>query len=211
MRLENVESAYRRWAPVYDRSFGALTKAARRRAVTVLNERPGRLLEVGCGTGLSLPLYGEGQRVTGVDYSAEMLRKAEARVAEEGLDNVEALLRMDARELAFEDASFDQVAAMHVLSVVPEPKRVLAEITRVLRPGGRLVITNHFRREPGAREGGLQPLAFAERLLAPFSETVGWHSDFAFSEVAETPGLVVERSQRMPPVGLMTLAVLKRV
>ncbi|MBS0125364.1 class I SAM-dependent methyltransferase [Thetidibacter halocola] len=203
MRPENVETAYRRWAPIYDRTFGAVTQTARRRAVAVLNERPGRVLEVGCGTGLALPFYAEGQRVTGIDFSADMLVKAKARVANHRLGAVEALLRMDARQLDFADASFDQVAAMHVLSVVPEPSRVLSEIVRVLRPGGRLVVSNHFRRERGAQ-------ALAERLLAPFSETVGWHSDFAFEAVAETPGLVVERRQRMPPLGAMTLAVLKR-
>lgn len=203
MRPENIQSAYRRWAPVYDRSFGAITRSARHRAVMALNECPGRVLEVGCGTGLSLPLYDPEQRVTGVDYSAEMLLKAEARVAEHGLTHVEALLRMDARSLEFEDASFDQVAAMHVLSVVPEPERVLTEIVRVLRPGGRLVVSNHFRHERGAP-------ALAARLVAPFSETVGWHSDFSFEAVASTPGLVVQRRESMPPLGIMTLAVFER-
>ena len=203
MKPENVETSYRRWAPVYDRSFGAITQSARRRTVAVLNEWVGRVLEVGCGTGLALPLYAEGQRVTGIDFSAEMLAKAEARVAAEGLAHVEALRRMDARELDFPDASFDQVAAMHVLSVVPEPGQVLSEIVRVLRPGGRLVVSNHFRRERGA-------LAMAERLLAPFSETVGWHSDFPFEAITGAPGLVLERHTPLPPLGVMTLAVLTR-
>ena len=203
MKPENVATCYRRWAPVYDRTFGAVTQSARRHTVAVLNERVGRVLEVGCGTGLALPLYDPRQRVVGVDFSADMLAKAEARVAARSLGHVEALHRMDARELGFADASFDQVAAMHVLSVVPEPERVLTEIARVLRPGGRLVVSNHFQRERGA-------MALAERLLAPFAETVGWHSDFSFDTITATPGLSLSRRRRLPPLGMMTLAVLVR-
>ena len=201
MRIDAVETSYRRWAPIYDRTFGAATRKGRARAVAILNEGEGSVLEVGCGTGLAFPHYREGLRVTAVDYSAEMLEKARARA--EALSAVERLERMDARELAFEDATFDQVAAMHVLSVVPEPERVVAEIVRVLRPGGRLVVTNHFKRETGA-------LALAERLLTPFADTIGWHSDFREEEVTGTEGLAVERRETLPPMGMMTLLVMRR-
>ncbi|EYD75420.1 Phosphatidylethanolamine N-methyltransferase [Rubellimicrobium mesophilum DSM 19309] len=137
MELQAVEKSYARWAPVYDRTFGAVTNVGRRRATAILSELGGSVLEVGVGTGLALPLYGPRVTVTGVDYSAEMLEKARAKAAREALRNVVSLRRMDARELDFPDESFDHVACMHVISVVPEPERVMAEIARVVRPGAR--------------------------------------------------------------------------
>lgn len=168
-----------------------------------MNERPGEVLEVGVGTGLALPRYDPRQEVVGVDYSTEMLEKARARVRRDGLRHVKALRRMDARRLDFADASFDTVAAMHVLSVVPEPERVMAEIARVLRPGGRAVIVNHFKHTFG-------PVAFLGRVLAPFAHLIGWHSDFRIEQVLGTPGLEVASHAAIPPVGMMTLLVLEK-
>ncbi|MGR3540441.1 MAG: class I SAM-dependent methyltransferase [Hasllibacter sp.] len=201
MRIEAVETSYRRWARIYDRTFGVATRRARARAVALLNEGEGSVLEVGCGTGLAFPHYREGLRVTAVDYSEDMLAKARARA--EGLPAIERVERMDARAMTFGDAAFDQVAAMHVLSVVPEPARVVAEIVRVLKPGGRLVVSNHFRRERG-------PLALAERALTPFADQIGWHSDFREEEVTGAAGLTVETRETMPPFGMMTLLVMRR-
>ena len=116
-----VETSYARWAPIYDRTFGAITDVGRRRTVDYVNRRSGTVLEVGVGTGLALPHYRGDLEVTGVDYSEDMLRKARDRVARLGLRHVAGLRQMDARSLDFPDASFDTVAAMHVLSVVPEP------------------------------------------------------------------------------------------
>src|SRR5690606_5250648 len=121
MDIDAVRSSYARWAPIYDRTFGSVTNHGRRRAVGVLNAVGGRVLEVGVGTGLALPLYAPGLDVTGVDYSPRMLGKAAARVRALGLGGRASLRQMDARDLAFPDASFDGIAAMHVLSVVPEP------------------------------------------------------------------------------------------
>ncbi|APG45987.1 class I SAM-dependent methyltransferase [Phaeobacter porticola] len=204
MDIKAVETSYARWAPVYDRTFGALTNVGRRRAVGYVNEhRSGRILEVGVGTGLSLPLYKSDVMVTGIDFSEEMLRKAKKRVAENDLQHVEALRQMDARQLDFPDATFDTVCAMHVLSVVPDPEKVMGEIARVLKPGGKVVITNHFLRDQGV-------LAFLERVSAPFANVLGWHSDFEIDTVLGEDHLSVEHHQPLPPFGLMTFLVLSK-
>lgn len=203
MELTSVERSYARWAPVYDRTFGALTGTGRRRATSLLNGLGGSVLELGVGTGLALRHYGPGVTVTGVDYSEEMLAKAHSKVAREGLANVAALHRMDARALGFSDNSFDHATAMHVMSVVPEPERVMAEIARVVRPGGTVVIVNHFRRDRGA-------LALAERLAAPLADLLGWHSDFDRGRVLGEPRLRLLDEQSLPPFGTMTLMVLEK-
>ncbi|MCZ0963384.1 class I SAM-dependent methyltransferase [Paracoccus benzoatiresistens] len=198
MELQAVERSYARWAPVYDRTFGAVTQVGRRRATALLGELGGSVLEVGVGTGLALPHYDRRVIVTGVDYSAEMLDKARAKVAAERLQNVVALHRMDARKLDFPDHSFDHVAAMHVISVVPEPEKVMSEIARVLRPGGSVVLVNHFAGQRGA-------LALAERVAAPLADLLGWHSDFDRSRVLGETSLTLEEEYTLPPLGMMTL------
>ncbi|MBY6046616.1 class I SAM-dependent methyltransferase [Vannielia litorea] len=203
MKIEAVSNSYKRWAPVYDSTFGAVTNAGRRRATSYVSERGGDVLEVGVGTGLALPLYGPGVRVTGIDFSPEMLAKAEKRVEEDGLTRVEALRQMDARELDFADGSFDYVSAMHVLSVVPEPERVMREIARVLKPGGQVLIVNHFAAEKGM-------LGLVERAIAPLEGLIGWHSDFPISRVLGAPGLVEVARDSLPPMRIMTWLVLEK-
>jgi len=198
MDLGAIERSYARWAPIYDRTFGALTATGRRRATALLSELGGSVLEIGVGTGLALRYYGSRVRVTGVDYSEEMLAKARAKTVAENLTSVAELRRMDARALEFEDESFDHVAAMHVMSVVPEPERVMAEIARVVRPGGTVLIVNHFRRDAG-------PLAAMERLAAPLADLLGWHSDFDRQRVLGEPRLKLVREESLPPLGTMTL------
>tara|TARA_R100001369_G_scaffold65832_1_gene92982 strand:- start:133 stop:759 length:627 start_codon:yes stop_codon:yes gene_type:complete len=203
MDLDAVKNSYARWAPVYDATFGKITHAGRRAAVAYINARGGEVLEVGVGTGLSLETYNSALCVTGMDYSEDMLRKARARVAKLGLDHVAELRQMDARSLEFPDASFDTVAAMHVLSVVPEPERVMAEIARVLRPGGQVVITNHFRHERGVWAG-------LARAAAPLERVLGWHSDFEIDTVLQDPRLHVVTRRDLPPMGMMTFLVLEK-
>lgn len=129
MELNAVKTSYARWAPVYDRTFGVITNAGRRTAVDYINEQgAAKVLEVGVGTGLALPSYRSDLRVTGIDFSEDMLAKARAKVKNLDLDHVQNLRQMDARNLDFPDASFDVVAAMHIISVVPEPERVMAEM-----------------------------------------------------------------------------------
>ena len=205
MKLEAVKSSYARWAPIYDTTFGAATNVARRRAVDYVNGLAGAdVLEVGVGTGLALPLYGADRRVTGIDYSEEMLKKARAKVRDLGLQNVTGLRQMDARALDFPSESFDTVVAMHILSVVPDPVQVVAEMARVCRPGGRVVITNHFARETGL-------LSVVERISAPFANVLGWHSDFEIDTVLRDPRLRVIEQYPLPPMAMMTMLVMEKI
>jgi phosphatidylethanolamine/phosphatidyl-N-methylethanolamine N-methyltransferase len=201
MEMQDVRKSYARWAPVYDATFGIITRVGRRRAVSVLNGLGGRVLEVGVGTGLSLPSYRPEVSVTGIDASEAMLQKAREKVAELGLGNVESLRLMDARALEFPDDSFDHISAMHIMSVVPEPERVMAEMARVLRPGGTIVMVNHFARD--AQDKGALP--WLERVFAPFADRLGWHSDFQRATVMQQRRLTLIEETALPPFGMMTL------
>ena len=203
MKPEAVTSSYRRWAPVYDHTFGAFTRIGRRRVVDHINSRGGSVLEVGVGTGLSLPNYGDTVQVTGIDFSAEMLAKAQEKVDRLGLTAVVALRQMDARHLDFPDASFDVVVAMHLVSVVPDPEQVVAEMARVCKPGGEVVILNHFLHEDGA-------LAALGRRFAPLADTLGWHSDFPKDPVVSCDTLSVVEEAPSPPFGMFTRLRLRR-
>ena len=203
MDMQAVERAYVWWARIYDATFGAITNAGRRRAAGIVTGFGGDVLEVGVGTGLALPHYGEGVRVTGIDYSADMLARAQARIDRMGLTRIGALRRMDAGAMDFPDGCFDTVVTMHLLSVVPEPERVMAEIARVVKPGGRVVIVNHF-----ASTSGL--MAWLERRMAVFDNLLAWHTVFPRVRVRGQPSLVIEREARFPPMGVMTLLVLRK-
>ena len=195
MDAEAVRAAYRRWAGVYDAVFGGICLLARRRAVALVNQLPGRdVLEVGVGTGLALPYYAADRRVTGIDLSAEMLAQARRRVADREIGNVVALREMDAEATDFPDASFDIAVAMFVASVVPHPRALLAEMRRVVRPGGNILFVSHFAAENGS-------LWWIERGLAPASRALGWHPDFAM-EALFTGGPGARGP--MPPFGIFT-------
>jgi phosphatidylethanolamine/phosphatidyl-N-methylethanolamine N-methyltransferase len=204
VQAEAIERSYRRWAPVYDLAFGRITKGGRIHAARHVNATGGSVLEVGIGTGLALGYYEPTVKVTGIDLSPEMLAEAQLRVERQGLRSVAGLYQMDARRIDLPDASFDHVAAMHVMSVVPEPERVLGEMVRLCRPGGSVLIASHFA---GQAEGwsGL------ERLAAPLANLLGWHSDFAIERVLGHPGLQLEEQVQVRPFGLMTFLRFRRV
>ncbi len=196
---DSVRAAYRRWAGVYDTVFGGVSAFGRRRAVEAVNALPGlHVLEVGVGTGLALPHYSRAKRITGIDLSAEMLAFARSRVKSSGLANVEALLEVDAEATGFEVGSFDIAVAMFVASVVPNPKLLLAEMRRVVRPGGHLLFVNHFAAERG-------PRWWAERALAPASRKLGWHPDFARDALLTPDDQARAQFASVPPLGLFTL------
>lgn len=198
-----VRKAYRRWAPIYDYTFGSVSRIGRSSAVHVINAREGRVLEVGVGTGLSLPDYGSHLEVVGIDLAPEMLAKARQRVANRQLDNVTGLHEMDASALSFEDASFDTVVAMYVMTVVPDPETVMCELARVVKPGGEVLLVNHFSQEAGAR-------GFLERKMAPFGGRLGWHPVFDISRVMGCSDLTLIETRSLNPLGLFTMLRFKR-
>jgi len=180
--------------------FGAVSTVARRRAVDVVNRLPGRdVLEVGVGTGLALPRYTQDKRITGIDLSVDMLKQARQRVARQGLRTVQALQEMDAEATDFPDASFDTAVAMFVASVVPHPRLLLAEMRRVVRPGGNILFVNHF-----AARGG--PRWWIERTMAPASRALGWHPDFAVEALFAPEDMPAVTFTAAPPIGIFTLA-----
>jgi len=199
---ETVRAAYKVWAPFYDYSFGVVATPGRHLAVSMLNKEQGRILEIGVGTGLSLPRYLPHLQVTGIDLSTEMLDKAAARIRSKGLRK-KTLSVMDAGRLAFASSSFEAVAAMHVMTVVPDPEQVMSEIARVLKPGGVAIILNHFSREDGLR-------GRAERALARFSTRLGWHPIFPIDTVLGASGFKLEKQIELPPGGLFTLLQLRK-
>ena len=193
-----IRDAYRRWSAVYDLVFGGVSSVARKRAAAVVNLLPGRtVLEVGVGTGLALPCYAPDKRIVGIDLSAEMLALARRRVAGLGLRNVEGLQEMDAEATEFADGQFDTAVAMFVASVVPNPRRLLTELRRVVRPGGNILFVNHF-----AAEGG--PRWWVEKAMAPMSRRLGWHPDFAMQALFEPQDIAAIDSCPMPPFGIFT-------
>jgi phosphatidylethanolamine/phosphatidyl-N-methylethanolamine N-methyltransferase len=193
-----VRSAYRRWAPVYDNTFGLVAAEGRKHAVEIINTRSGRVLEVGVGTGLSLPTYKRDLEIVGIDLSPEMLQKARERVTAEGLTNVAGLHEMDAGDLKFPDASFDVVVAMYVMTVVPEPEKVMRELARVCRPGGEVLIVNHFSTEEGMR-------GWVERRMAPFADKLGWRPVFDVERVMVCGDLELIERRGLRPLGLFTM------
>ena len=161
----------------------------------------GRILEVGVGTGISLPDYSRSNRIVGIDISAPMLRKARERVIEHRLTNVEAVAVMDAKHLAVPDASFDVVVAQYVITAVPDPEATLDEFARVLKPGGEIILVNHLGAEDGLRK------AF-EQGFSPIARRLGWSPEFPWERLTRLgrarrrPG---DRAPPMPPMGHFSL------
>jgi len=200
--LVTVKKAYARWAPVYDLVFGALFRRGRQAAIAAAEQVGGRVLEVGVGTGISLPGYSSQTRIVGIDLSEPMLRKAQARVAELSLKNVERLEVMDAEHLSFPDASFDVVVAHYVVSTVPHPEVALDEFARTLRPGGEIVLINRVGADAGLRR-------VVEQLLEPLVRRLGWRTAFPWTRFARWTDRhddmhLVER-RAMPPFGHFSL------
>lgn len=194
-----VEKIYSLWAPVYDLVFGAVFERGRRAVVAAVERIGGRILEVGVGTGISLPYYSRASRVFGIDLSQEMLSKARERVRALNLAHVEGLAVMDAEKLLFPDASFDVVTAQCVVNTVPHPEVALDEFARVLKPGGEIILLNRIGAETGTRH-------FFERVFQPIARRLGWRSDFPWERLAawlrNNPGkLRLLERQPVPPFG----------
>src|ERR671915_289369 len=178
-----VERVYEKLANVYDLVFGPTLHPGRLVAIERMGIRPGdRILEVGVGTGINTSLYPHNCQITGIDLSASMLDKARERVAREGLRNVR-LLEMDAASLTFAADSFDIVYAPYLVSVVPDPVQVAREMRRVCKPGGKIIILNHFR-------SANVVLSRVERAISPFTVHIGFKSDL------DLPGFLAQAELR---------------
>jgi phosphatidylethanolamine/phosphatidyl-N-methylethanolamine N-methyltransferase len=165
-----VARVYENIAWAYDLVFGPALHPGRVDALRRMSIKPGdRVLEVGVGTGINASLYPRDCSVTGIDLSSSMLEKAHDRIARKGVRNVR-LMEMDAANLKFADDTFDIVYAPYVISVVPDPVAVTREMVRVCRPGGRIVILNHFRSHNAIG-------ASLERIIAPATKYLGFKSD----------------------------------
>jgi phosphatidylethanolamine/phosphatidyl-N-methylethanolamine N-methyltransferase len=205
---ESVERAYDRWAPIYDLVFGGVFGKGRHAAIVATNSIGGRVLEVGVGTGISLPQYAANTRIFGTDISEAMLAKARQRVTDQRLKNVEGLAVMDAEKLEFPDNSFDVVMAQYVVTAVPNPEKALDEFARVLRPGGELIILSRVSADAGMRH-------FIERRLQPVVRRLGWRTDFAWSRFAQWAAgahdvELVER-RPVPPLGHFSLIRFRKI
>jgi len=199
---QTITKAYARWAPVYDLVFGAVFERGRHAAIAAAERVGGRILEVGVGTGISLPDYSKDCQLYGVDISEPMLNKARERVAEFSLTNVEGLEVMDAEHLVFPDASFDVIVAQYVITTVPNPEATLDEFSRVLKPGGEIILVSRVGAEAGLRRT-------LEHWFAPAARKLGWRTEFSFARYAtwaeRTQGMRLVERRAMPPLGHFSL------
>ncbi len=199
---DTVAKAYARWAPIYDLVFGAVFDRGRKASIAAAERTGGHILEVGVGTGLSLPDYSRTNRLTGIDLSAPMLRKAKARAAEHRLTNVDGLAVMDAQHLGFRDGVFDVVVAQYVITAVPDPEATLDEFVRVVKPGGEIILVNHLGAEAGLRSS-------FEQGFAPLARRLGWRPEFRWERLAQWAaghgGVRVVERRAMPPLGHFSL------
>jgi len=194
---DSVIRTYRRYAPLYDRLFGAILEPGRRSLAQLAHRiSPPNLLEVGVGTGLLLPSYPETTAIVGIDLSQEMLMIAQNRAEKLQGRNIK-LLKMDAETIDFPDNSFDCVTLPYVLSVTPRPQQLVAEVRRVCKKGGTILILNHF--------SGSRFWWFLERIVRPLADRVGFRSDFGYKEQIETYSWIVVSVQNVNLMGLSKL------
>ena len=199
---ERMARAYARWAPIYDRAFGKVFEQGRKASIAAAERIGGRILDVGVGTGISLPDYSRSNRIVGVDYSEPMLRKAHQRVAAHQLGHVDALAVMDAQHLGFPDGFFDVVVAQYVITTVPDPEAALDEFARVTKPGGEIILVNHLGADSGPRR-------LFEQGFAPIARRLGWRPEFRWGRLArwaeQHGGVHVLERRPMPPLGHFSL------
>lgn len=204
--LQTNIKAYEHWARFYDKVYTGLLRAARSEAVKAAVACGPEVLEVGVGTGLSLPEYPAHVMVSGCDLSRPMLEKAREKIAAHGLSNVRGLSVQDACHLGFASGRFDAVVAQFLLTLVPDPEQALDEFARCLRPDGEIIIANHIGAESG-------PMATFEKIAAPIAKRLGWRADFPLQRIrdwAESRGFELISAQKVWPVGYFMVIRLKR-
>ena len=202
-----MRKAYARWAPIYDLVYDKLTEPAARAAVNAAVACGPRVLEAGVGTGLALGYYPGHAEVYGVDLSEDMLRRAKDKVEKRHLAHVKSLQVMDVTRLGFPDEMFDAVTAQFIITLVPEPETALSEFARVLKPGGEIVLANHFGQPTGA-------IAALEELASPLAKAIGWSSAFKAERVEawarSTGRMEVVELKPLFPVGFFKLMRIRK-
>jgi len=195
MEVTEIKRIYAYYSRVYDFIFKRWFFPRQQYAIQALNISPGqRVLDLGVGTGFSLPLYPQHAQVVGVDLSSKMLREARKKVLRERLSHVD-LMEMDAAHLAFPDNTFDSVIVAFVISVVPDPLQVLAEIKRVNKPEGQIVIINHFQSQN-------KVMAQFEKWVSPLCTKIGWRSDLALDYLVQHADLRIDRKYSLNKLDL---------
>lgn len=193
MDLKKVERVYSSYASVYDQTFGKIFQQSREAAVRGLPVQPGdRVLEVGVGTGEALPLYPNYCEILGIDLSESMLEQAHKRVRRHQLNHVE-LQQMDAGRMMLTDDSFDIVMAAYVVTAVPDYRTVVNEMIRVCKPGGLIVMLNHF-------SNGNKVIAAVEKFISPLCKHIGFRTDLSLNTVLEGTTLLVKRKEKVNPL-----------
>ncbi len=193
MDSERIEKVYSVFSGFYDLVFGSLFHPSREAAIDLLGIEPGaEVLEVGVGTGLSLPFYPKNCLVTGIDLCESMLVKGRKRVAKLGLSHV-SLMKMDAMEMDFKENRFDAVFAAYVISTVPEPPQVVSEMVRVCKPGGRIVFLNHFK-------NGNPIISGFEKMISPITMRLGFRADLELAAILDGMPLKVEHKEKVQPL-----------
>lgn len=201
-----VETAYSRWAPIYDAVCGPVMLQGRRAAAAAARGVGGKILEVGVGTGLSFDDYDARTEITGIDLCEPMLAKARAKMASGRYPHVKAVHLMDAHQMAFADETFDCVVAQFVITLVANPEQVLSECHRVVKPGGRIILVNHLYSERGVA-------AAVERWAAQKTRSLGLRPEFPFARLqdwarANNQTVLIER--RKVALGIYTLVCFER-
>ncbi len=186
MELHKLKKIYATYSNVYDALFKRIFYPRIKHAIAGMDIKPGeRILDIGVGTGLSLNAFPRHCKVVGIDLSAEMLRKAKKKITKNRLHNIRVVV-MDAMRVGFEDNSFDRVFLSHVVSVVPDPYRMMSEVKRVCRKGGQVVIVNHFK----SRNRLIETV---EKVINPVCEKLGWRNDLCLNEFIANSGLRVNK------------------
>lgn len=186
MELESIKKIYAGYSNIYDALFKRFFYPRIKHAITYMDIKPGdRVLDVGVGTGLSLAEFPHNCKVVGIDLSPAMLRKAKEKIRSQRLNHIK-VMSMDAMRMSFKDDTFDKVFISHVVTVVPDPYRLMSEVRRVCKKGGQVVIVNHFKSSNKVVE-------IVEKLINPVCKKIGWRSDLCLNEFINRSGLNVRQ------------------
>ncbi len=204
MDTQRIEKIYTAYSGFYDLIFDRFFTQSRRAAIRGMEINPeAQVLEVGVGTGLSLPLYPDHCKITGIDLCESMLDRGQKKIAKHGLDHV-TLMKMDATHLKFENNSFDVVTASLLISVVPNPRKVLLEMIRVCKEGGKIVLLNHFGNDN-------KFIAMVERLISPLCVRIGFRTDLALDPLLEGMPLIIQKKAKVNPLRFWHLVQCQKI